>query len=100
LPVDCDDEYWDHPDPEKRFKQPSNKTSSVTAFILYLKLQRILTFSLRTVVGDFLSNSGQLMLIRFWIFTIVFSQQAKDFAWFRRAAMATTNRRRNGFGVE
>ncbi|KIM34698.1 hypothetical protein M413DRAFT_33089 [Hebeloma cylindrosporum] len=49
LPVDCDDEYWDNADPEKCFKQPPNKPSLITAFILYLKLHQILAFSLRTI---------------------------------------------------
>jgi len=52
LPVDCDDEYWDHRDPEKRFKQPPNTPSSVTAFISYIKLQQVLALSLRTIVSD------------------------------------------------
>ena len=52
-PVDCDDEYWDNPDPEKCFKQPPNKPSLITAFILYLKLHKILALSLRTIVSDF-----------------------------------------------
>jgi len=56
LPKDCDDEYWDNPDEEKRFKQPPNKPSSITSFILYLKLTQILAFSLRTIVSDLLSN--------------------------------------------
>jgi hypothetical protein len=50
LPVECDDEYWDHPDPAKRFKQPPNKPSSATAFINYIKLLQILGISLRTIV--------------------------------------------------
>ncbi|KAF8970798.1 fungal-specific transcription factor domain-containing protein [Flammula alnicola] len=49
LPVDCDDEYWENPDPEKCFKQPSNKPSSISYFILYIKLHQILAFSLRTI---------------------------------------------------
>jgi len=53
LPVDCDDEYWDHLDPEKRFKQPPNKPSSVTSFIFFIKLQQVLAFSLRTIVSVF-----------------------------------------------
>jgi len=52
LPVDCDDEYWDHTDAEKGFKQPPNKPSSVTSFLFYIKLQKILAFSLRTIVSD------------------------------------------------
>jgi len=63
LPVDCDDEYWDHTDPEKCFKQPPNKPSSVTSFILYTKLQQLLAFSLRTIVSDPLSNVGELIHI-------------------------------------
>ena len=51
-PVDCDDEYWDNLDPEKRFKQPPNKPSLITGFILYLKLHKILALSLRTIVSD------------------------------------------------
>ncbi|KAF8226986.1 hypothetical protein L208DRAFT_1406132 [Tricholoma matsutake] len=49
LPVDCDDEYWDHPDPAQRFKQPPNKPSSATAFIIYIKILQILGLSLRTI---------------------------------------------------
>lgn len=63
LPVDCDDEYWDHPDPEKCFKQPCNRPSSVSSFILYIRLQKILAFSLRTIVSDPLSNVSKLMQI-------------------------------------
>jgi len=51
LPVDCDDEYWDHPDPEQRFKQPPNKPSLVKSFILTIRLLQILAFALRTIVS-------------------------------------------------
>lgn len=50
LPVDCDDEYWNHPDPARRFKQPPGKPSSATAFIFYIKVLGILGQSLRTIV--------------------------------------------------
>ena len=53
LPVDCDDEYWDHPDPEQRFKQPENKPSLISAFILYIKLNQILSKCL-TIVSLFI----------------------------------------------
>ncbi|KAF8072284.1 fungal-specific transcription factor domain-containing protein [Lyophyllum atratum] len=49
LPVECDDEYWEHPDPSKRFKQPPNKPSYITGYILLLKLNQVLTILLRTV---------------------------------------------------
>jgi hypothetical protein len=59
LPVDCDDEYWDHPDPEKRFKQPPNKPSSVISFILYIKLQQVYAFSIRTIVSHTLNSASE-----------------------------------------
>ncbi|KAG6845260.1 hypothetical protein H0H87_011995 [Tephrocybe sp. NHM501043] len=49
FPVECDDEYWEHPDPAKRFKQPANKPSYVTGFISLLKLNQVLTIILRTI---------------------------------------------------
>ncbi|KAJ7593052.1 fungal-specific transcription factor domain-containing protein [Mycena floridula] len=38
LPVACDDEYWEHPDPEKAFKQPPRKPSKMAAWIILLDL--------------------------------------------------------------
>ncbi|KAJ3517005.1 hypothetical protein NLJ89_g774 [Agrocybe chaxingu] len=49
LPIDCDDEYWEHPDPNQRFKQPPNKPSSTTYFILQIKLFRILSYCVRAI---------------------------------------------------
>lgn len=49
LPTDCDDEYWDHPDPEKAWKQPAGVPSKVSHFIQYLKLNTILFLALRTL---------------------------------------------------
>ncbi|KIM40778.1 hypothetical protein M413DRAFT_167868 [Hebeloma cylindrosporum] len=59
LPVDCDDEYWEHPDPEKCFKQPPNKPSSVTSFILYIKLHQVHAFALRTIYSI---NQSKILL--------------------------------------
>ncbi|KAJ7071926.1 fungal-specific transcription factor domain-containing protein [Mycena amicta] len=42
LPADCDDEYWEHPDPELRFKQPEGKPSKNAYLISHLKLHSIL----------------------------------------------------------
>ncbi len=50
LPIDCDDEFWDNDDPVKRFQQPEGKPSKITAFILFIKLFRILSITLWTVV--------------------------------------------------
>lgn len=52
LPIECDDEYWDNSDPHLRFKQPPNKPSLVTHFILYLRLNQVLAFMLRTIVSQ------------------------------------------------
>ncbi|KAI0326454.1 hypothetical protein GY45DRAFT_1258946 [Cubamyces sp. BRFM 1775] len=49
LPIECDDEYWTHPDPEQAFKQPPGKPSTVTFFNCYIRLHQILAFALRTI---------------------------------------------------
>ncbi|KAF5342022.1 hypothetical protein D9611_002055 [Ephemerocybe angulata] len=59
MPIECDDEYWDHPDPEQRWKQPPGKPSLITAFILYLKLNQVLAFSLRTIYSI---NKSKILL--------------------------------------
>ncbi|KAF8643172.1 hypothetical protein AX16_009214 [Volvariella volvacea WC 439] len=59
LPLEVDDEYWDHPDPEQRFKQPPNKPSVISAFVLYLRLNQILAFSLRTIYSI---NKSKILL--------------------------------------
>ncbi|KAH9479075.1 Putative transcriptional regulatory protein [Psilocybe cubensis] len=48
-PVECDDEYWDHEDPQKRFRQPPGKPCSMSNFIHLIKLCEILSFSSRTL---------------------------------------------------
>ncbi|KAJ7774516.1 putative fungal-specific transcription factor [Mycena maculata] len=40
LPVDCDDEFWDLPEP-LNFRQPDQKPSDLTFFICYAKLLEI-----------------------------------------------------------
>ncbi|KAJ3510033.1 hypothetical protein NLJ89_g4902 [Agrocybe chaxingu] len=49
IPIDCDDEYWEDPDPLKRFKQPPNKPSLISAFILHLKLTQIMAYCMRGI---------------------------------------------------
>ncbi|KAG6899670.1 hypothetical protein C0993_008130 [Termitomyces sp. T159_Od127] len=49
FPIECDDEYWEHPDPAKRFRQPPDKPSYVTGFVTLLKLNQVLTIILRTI---------------------------------------------------
>lgn len=49
FPVECDDEYWENPDPELAFKQPPGKPSFMACFISQLKLCEIHAFALRTL---------------------------------------------------
>ncbi|KAG6808555.1 hypothetical protein H0H92_003753 [Tricholoma furcatifolium] len=51
MPKECDDEYWEHPDSNQRWRQPTpQKTPSVIAYFnAYIRLNQILAFLLRTV---------------------------------------------------
>ncbi|KAJ7589505.1 fungal-specific transcription factor domain-containing protein [Mycena floridula] len=49
LPIDCDDEYWEHPDPMQRFRQPPGKPSLVSSFICYIRMNDLLAATLRTL---------------------------------------------------
>ncbi|KAJ2917368.1 hypothetical protein MD484_g3051, partial [Candolleomyces efflorescens] len=49
LPIECDDEYWDNPDPELQLKQPEGKPSLITAFTLTIRFNQILDISMRTI---------------------------------------------------
>lgn len=42
LPTECDDEFWDHPDPEKAWKQPPGVPCKVAYFNSYMKQNQIL----------------------------------------------------------
>lgn len=49
LPVECDDEYWDNPDPSLAFQQPPGKPPNISYFIYRLKLNQIQNIALRTL---------------------------------------------------
>ena len=66
FPIECDDEYWfiseqgeEGPNPLSPtflkqpvvFKQPADKPSLITAFVLRLKLHKVLTVLVRTTVS-------------------------------------------------
>ena len=51
LPLEVDDEFWEHPDPAKAFKQPPGVPSTLSYFNSFLKLNQILAFALRTIVS-------------------------------------------------
>ncbi|KAH6899488.1 fungal-specific transcription factor domain-containing protein [Coprinopsis sp. MPI-PUGE-AT-0042] len=58
LPLEVDDEYWEHPNPALAFKQPEGKPSRVTSLIKSIELFEILIsaqdafFSVNTPEGD------------------------------------------------
>ncbi|KAJ7268767.1 fungal-specific transcription factor domain-containing protein [Mycena haematopus] len=52
LPLEVDDEYWDHPDPEQRFRQPPDKPSLVTFFVCHIRLCEILGSTLRRLYAS------------------------------------------------
>lgn len=49
LPTDCDDEFWDHPDPDKRWKQPDGIPSKISFFISHINQTTILARAQRTL---------------------------------------------------
>ncbi|KAF8557065.1 hypothetical protein OG21DRAFT_1435731 [Imleria badia] len=59
FPIDCDDEYWEHPDPQQAFKQPPDKPSTIAFFISFLKLNNILSFAHRTIYSI---NKSKILL--------------------------------------
>ncbi|KAG5643433.1 hypothetical protein DXG03_000941 [Asterophora parasitica] len=61
MPIECDDEYWEHPDPELRWQQPTaEKTPSlVVYFNEYIRLNQILALLLRTVYAI---NKSKILL--------------------------------------
>lgn len=50
LPIDVDDEYWEHSDSALAFKQPAGKPSRISFFIGSIKLSKVLGVALRSIV--------------------------------------------------
>ncbi|KAF7369194.1 Zn(2)-C6 fungal-type domain-containing protein [Mycena venus] len=59
LPLEVDDEYWEHPDPDQAFKQPEGKPSIITYFICHLRLCEIMGSTLRRMYA---SNKSRVLL--------------------------------------
>ncbi|KAJ7680543.1 fungal-specific transcription factor domain-containing protein [Mycena polygramma] len=59
LPLEVDDEYWDHPDPEQAFRQPAGKPSLLTYFICHIRLCEILGSTLRRLYA---SNKSRALM--------------------------------------
>jgi hypothetical protein len=55
FPVDCDDEYWDLPEP-LNFRQPKDRPSEISYFICYAKLLEIQASVTNTIVIIFFSR--------------------------------------------
>ncbi|KAK0462413.1 fungal-specific transcription factor domain-containing protein, partial [Desarmillaria tabescens] len=49
LPVECDDQYWIHANPEEAFKQPLGQPSDISYFNTALRLSNLLQSCLRTL---------------------------------------------------
>ncbi|KAF8634298.1 hypothetical protein AX17_004250 [Amanita inopinata Kibby_2008] len=49
LPIECDDEYWQHTDTSQRFQQPPGKPSTMSFFLCHLRLMDILARVMRYV---------------------------------------------------
>ncbi|KAJ6587119.1 fungal-specific transcription factor domain-containing protein [Mycena vulgaris] len=59
LPLEVDDEYWEHPDPEQAFKQPPGKPSVLTYFVCHIRLCEILGSTLRRLYA---SNKSRILM--------------------------------------
>ncbi|KAF7306061.1 Zn(2)-C6 fungal-type domain-containing protein [Mycena chlorophos] len=59
LPIEVDDEYWEHPDPNQRMKQPPGKPSLVTYFNCHIRLCEILGSTLRRLYA---SNKSRILM--------------------------------------
>ncbi|KAK0486420.1 fungal-specific transcription factor domain-containing protein [Armillaria novae-zelandiae] len=49
FPLECDDMFWDHPDPAQNFAQPSEQPSEISFFVNLLKLVNIMSYIKDTV---------------------------------------------------
>ncbi|KAJ7147903.1 fungal-specific transcription factor domain-containing protein [Mycena crocata] len=58
-PLEVDDEYWEHPDPEQAFKQPQGKPSRLTYFVHQIRLCELLDSTIRRLYAS--DNTKKLM---------------------------------------
>ncbi|TRM66698.1 fungal-specific transcription factor domain-containing protein [Schizophyllum amplum] len=59
-PIECDDEYWDHPDPNKAWKQPPGRPSWITYFVTKLRLCMLTARCLKSIYSiNPSTNSGE-----------------------------------------
>ncbi|KAK0466105.1 fungal-specific transcription factor domain-containing protein [Desarmillaria tabescens] len=60
LPAECDDEYWEHLDPQQAFKQPPGKPSNVSYFNCLLRLTRLIMICMRTI---YLTHKSKVLYV-------------------------------------
>jgi hypothetical protein len=51
LPLEVDDEFWEHIDPSQAFVQPTGIPSRVSVFVWHLKIQIIMSDAMKTIVS-------------------------------------------------
>lgn len=56
MPLEVDDEYWEHEDPAMAWVQPPGKPPMISAFNCWIKLTEIAAFALRTLVSKDYQN--------------------------------------------
>lgn len=61
-PMECDDEYWTHPDPVQCFIQPEGKPTNMSWSLAVIKLREIQATASRTIVGIPRSTFSSLSL--------------------------------------
>ncbi|KAK0430726.1 fungal-specific transcription factor domain-containing protein [Armillaria borealis] len=49
FPLECDDIYWNHPDPARRFRQPADRPSALSFFVCLLKLVNTIAYVKRSI---------------------------------------------------
>ncbi|KAF8895175.1 fungal-specific transcription factor domain-containing protein [Infundibulicybe gibba] len=109
MPIECDDEYWENPDPELCFKQPAGKPSYITGLVKYIQLMEILAYVLRHLycvrrssLGPRVASQSDGRLVadldsalNRWIDTVPghlrWNPQMEDELWFAQSVMLYAN---------
>ncbi|PBK73286.1 hypothetical protein ARMSODRAFT_930326 [Armillaria solidipes] len=82
LPVECDDQYWIHANPEEAFKQPAGQPSDISYFNTSLRLSHLLQYCLRTLYLMEKSKKSFGFLRRDWDRQVAAELDASLDSWF------------------
>ncbi|KAI0260439.1 fungal-specific transcription factor domain-containing protein [Gloeopeniophorella convolvens] len=81
MPIECDDEYWENPDPELAFKQPPGKPAKASFFVHCLKLNLLHSHTLRTIYS--LNKSKEVIAQgKGWVRQVVMDLDSALNKWF------------------